>query len=67
MKIPCATIEKDYWKLEPKLSDANKELAAATLRSIAQHQQEGPDTTKINVIIDRSVKEERRQSNFVTE
>ena len=24
-----------YWKLEPKLSEENKELAAATLRSIA--------------------------------
>ena len=30
-----ATFEKVYWKLEPKLSSDNKELAAATLRSIA--------------------------------
>ena len=30
-----ATFEKAYWKLEPKLSEENKELAAATLRSIA--------------------------------
>ena len=27
--------EKAFWKLEPDLSDDNKELAAATLRSIA--------------------------------
>ena len=30
-----ATFEKAYWKLEPKLGEENKELAAATLRSIA--------------------------------
>ena len=30
-----ATFEKAYWKLEPKLSSDYKELAAATLRSIA--------------------------------
>ena len=29
-----ATFEKAYWKLEPKLSSDDKELAAATLRSI---------------------------------
>ena len=30
-----AAFEKAFWKLEPDLSDDNKELAAATLRSIA--------------------------------
>ena len=30
-----ATLEKAYWKLKPKISDDKKELAAATLRSIA--------------------------------
>lgn len=30
-----ATFKKAYWKLEPKLSEENKELAAGTLRSIA--------------------------------
>jgi len=33
--IVQANFEKAYWKLEPKLSDENKELAAATLRFIA--------------------------------
>ena len=30
-----AAFEKAFWKLEPELSEDNKELAAATLRSIA--------------------------------
>ena len=30
-----AAVEKAFWKLEPDLSEDNKELAAATLRSIA--------------------------------
>ena len=30
-----ASFEKAYWKLEPLLADGKKELAAATLRSIA--------------------------------
>ena len=30
-----ATFEKTFWKLEPMLSEDKKELAAATLRSIA--------------------------------
>ena len=30
-----AAFEKAFWKLEPELSEVNKELAAATLRSIA--------------------------------
>ena len=38
-----ATFEKAYWKLEPKLSSDNKELAAATLRSIALNYSERKD------------------------
>ena len=43
-----ATFEKAYWKLEPKLSDENKELAAATLRSIALNyiKRKGPTPPK---------------------
>ena len=37
-----------YWKLEPKLSEENKELAAATLRSIALNyiKRKGPTPPK---------------------
>ena len=48
MKIQ-ATFEKANWKLEPKLSDENKELTAATLRSIGLNYiklKERSDTTK---------------------
>ena len=40
--------EKAFWKLEPKLSEVNKELAAATLRSIALNyvKQKGPTPPK---------------------
>ena len=43
-----ATFEKAYWKLEPKLSEENKELAAATLRSIALNyiKRKGPTPPK---------------------
>ena len=43
-----ATFEKAYWKLEPKLSSDDKELAAATLRSIALNYSErkGPAPPK---------------------
>ena len=43
-----ATFEKAYWKLEPKLSEENKELAAAMLRSIALNYMErkGPTPPK---------------------
>ena len=43
-----ATFEKAYWKLEPKLSSDNLELAAATLRSIALNYSErkGPAPPK---------------------
>lgn len=43
-----ATFEKAYWKLEPRLSEENKELAAATLRSIALNyvKQKGPTPPK---------------------
>jgi len=30
-----AAFEKSFWKLEPGLNEENKELAAASLRSIA--------------------------------
>ena len=40
--------EKAYWKLEPKLSEENKELAATILRSIALNyvKQKGPTPSK---------------------
>ena len=40
--------EKVFWKLEPKLSEVNKELAAATLCSIAPNyvKQKGPTPPK---------------------
>ncbi|KAL9986971.1 hypothetical protein ACROYT_G001201 [Oculina patagonica] len=43
-----ATFEKAYWKLEPKLSSDDKELAAAILRSIALNYSErkGPAPPK---------------------
>ena len=43
-----ATFEKAYWKLEPKLSEENKKLAAATLRSIALNyiKRKGPTPPK---------------------
>ena len=43
-----ATFEKAYWKLEPKLSEENKESAAATLRSIALNyiKRKGPTPPK---------------------
>ena len=43
-----ATFEKAYWKLEPKLSEENRELAAATLRSIALNyiKRKGPTPPK---------------------
>ena len=44
-----ATFEKAYWKLEPNLNDSDaKELAAATLRSIALNYSErkGPSPPK---------------------
>ena len=43
--------EKAFWKLEPQLSEANKELAAATLRSIALSyvKQKGPTPPKSTV------------------
>jgi len=64
-----ATFEKAYWKLEPKLSDENKELAAATLRSIALNyiKRKGPTPPKsIIVKSDRSAKKERRYCNYAT-
>ena len=47
MEVQVA-FEKAYWKLEPKLSEENKELAAATLRSIALNyvKQKGPTPPK---------------------
>ena len=43
-----ATFQKAYWKLEPNLSEENKELAAATLRSIALNymKRKGPTPPK---------------------
>ena len=40
--------QKAYWKLEPNLSEENKELAAATLRSIALNyiKRKGPTPPK---------------------
>ena len=47
MEVKVA-FEKAFWKLEPQLSEANKELAAATLRSIALSyvKQKGPTPPK---------------------
>ena len=47
MEVQVA-FEKAFWKLEPKLSEENKELAAATLRSIALNyvKQKGPTPPK---------------------
>ena len=43
MEVKVA-FEKAFWKLEPQLSEANKEVAAATLRSVAINyvKQKGP-------------------------
>jgi len=67
MKIQ-GTFDKAYWKLEPKLSDENKELAAATTCSIALSyiKRKGPTPPKSIIKSDRSAKEERRHRNYVT-
>ena len=43
-----AAFEKAYWKLEPTLSDDKRDLAAATLRSIALNyiERKGPKPPK---------------------
>ena len=43
-----AAFEKAYWKLEPTLPDDKKDLAAATLRSIALNyiERKGPKPPK---------------------
>ena len=43
-----ANFEKAYWQLEPTLCDEKKELAAATLRSIALNyiERKGPRPSK---------------------
>ena len=55
-----ASFEKAYWKLEPLLADGKKELAAATLRSIALNYIEN------SCEIDPTIEETRPHSNHQT-
>ena len=59
-----ATFEKAYWKLEPKLSGDKKELAAATLRSIALNyiERRGPKPPKT---LSRSIQHLKKRDNII--
>ena len=59
-----ASFEKAYWKLEPTLPDDKKELATATLRSIALNyiEQKGPKPPKALV---RSINQLKKRSDIV--
>ena len=59
-----ANFEKAYWQLEPTLCDDKKELAAATLRSIALNyiERKGPRPPKALV---RSINQLRKRDDIV--
>ena len=59
-----ATFEKAFWKLEPILSEGKKELAAATLRSIALNytKRKGPKPPKPLV---RSIQKLKKRDDIV--
>ena len=59
-----ATFEKAFWKLEPILSEDKKELAAATLRSIALNytKRKGPKPPKPLV---RSIQKLKKRDDIV--
>ena len=59
-----ATFEKAYWKLEPKLSSNDKELAAATLRSIALNYSERKDPTPPKAML-RAIGQLKKRDDIV--
>ena len=59
-----ATFEKAYWKLEPKLSSDNKELAAATLRSIALNYSERKDPAPPKAML-RAISQLKKRDDIV--
>ncbi|XP_068684490.1 uncharacterized protein [Montipora foliosa] len=60
-----ATFEKAYWKLEPKLEDSNeRELAAATLRSIALNYSERKGPTPPKAML-RAISQLKKRDDIV--
>ena len=59
-----ATFEKAHWKLEPKLSSDNKELAAATLRSIALNYSERKGPTPPKAML-RAISQLKKRNDIV--
>ena len=59
-----ASFEKAYWKLEPLLSDSTRELAPATLRSIALNYIEKKPTAPPKALI-RALTELKKKDDIV--
>jgi len=62
--IVQANFEKAYWKLEPKLSEENKELAAATLRSIALNYIKWKDQTPPKALL-RAISQLKKRDDII--
>ena len=62
--IVQANFEKAYWKLEPKLSDENKELAAAALRSIALNYIKRKDQTPSKALL-RAISQLKKRDDII--
>ena len=62
--IVQANFEKAYWKLEPKLSEKNKELAAATLRSIALNYIKRKDQTPPKALL-RAISQLKKRDDII--
>ena len=62
--IVQANFEKAYWKLEPKLSEENKELAAATLRFITLNYIKRKDQTPPKALL-RAISQLKKRDDII--